>query len=197
MAPAYDFRDVTVGDTITFQTIDNGFGGSGLFRDRTGTVTAKTDKTVTVYVGGGDLVYRAKGNRGEAVRLGATARIRRVDWHRRNPRLVEKAPRLPYGPEAAIYRTEPGGDVYVYWTGDPAKAAQLAAREEIPDRLLFDKEVEVVATARRFTKAEGAAFSGWVVESGHNPSDPLPTKPEAMHLLKLIVADYWEGRRSR
>jgi len=73
------FEDVQVGQTLTFQTIDNGFGGSGEFYDRTGVVVSKTERTVTL-----DGVARARQWQDN---FNGTARLRRSDWYRRNPRL--------------------------------------------------------------------------------------------------------------
>lgn len=85
-----DFDNVSVGDELVFATADNGFTGSGNFVDRSGIVTGKTDRTVTLRVVGNnpfaDQVFR----NGKARGLGRTARLRRTDWGRRAVRLARK-----------------------------------------------------------------------------------------------------------
>jgi hypothetical protein len=90
MTDYYDFAQAAIGDEIRFLTRDNGFGGTGESIERTGTITAKTDVSITVYVGGGEWVFRAVGNHGKTSLRGATARIRRADWSGRDPRLIRR-----------------------------------------------------------------------------------------------------------
>lgn len=68
---AASFGDFAVGDRIRFQTIDNGFGGSGDFVSRTGTVTAVTARTLKVQCD-----WNWFGNR---------AVLRRAGWYGRDP----------------------------------------------------------------------------------------------------------------
>jgi hypothetical protein len=68
---AAQFDAFAVGDRIRFQTIDNGYGGSGDFVSRTGTVTAVTASTLRV-----ECDWNWFGNR---------AVLRRSDWYRRDP----------------------------------------------------------------------------------------------------------------
>lgn len=94
--PYYSFESARIGDRITFQTADNGFGGTGDFVDRTGTVTGKTDKSITVDVGGGQVEYKLNSHgHGYAATIGATARIRAAAWTRRNVRLIHRAGQDP------------------------------------------------------------------------------------------------------
>lgn len=79
------FDQVEVGDKLTFQTRDNGFGGSGGFIDRDGVVFRKTDKVVDLTVDGGIGVFKNGKNRIE----GGTARLRKADWYDRQVRRSE------------------------------------------------------------------------------------------------------------
>jgi hypothetical protein len=90
-APVVHFDEVEVNDKITFRTRDNGFGGSGDFIERTGTVIRKTDKVVDLYVGGGIAVFAldSRGRGRESVQ-GATARLRKAEWYDRSPRRAAK-----------------------------------------------------------------------------------------------------------
>ncbi|MGW7506050.1 hypothetical protein ACWGIR_31630 [Streptomyces albidoflavus] len=45
----------------------------------------------------------------------------------------------------------------------------------------------VIASARRFTVAEGASFSGWIIEQGRDYSDPIGGKRAAVSQLKNIA----------
>ncbi|GAA1311721.1 hypothetical protein Psi02_72410 [Planotetraspora silvatica] len=75
-AEAVTFDQVEVGDTLTFLTADNGYGGTGTPRRRPGVVTRKTDHVVDLNVGGGLPVFE----RGKGRPRGAGARLRRADW---------------------------------------------------------------------------------------------------------------------
>lgn len=68
------FDSFTVGDRIRFQTIRNGFGGSGDFVSRTGTVVTATARALTVQC--------------DRNWLGDRAVLRRADWHGRDPQRV-------------------------------------------------------------------------------------------------------------
>ncbi|WP_431889413.1 hypothetical protein [Nocardiopsis alba] len=85
------FADVRVGDTLTFSTRDNGFGGSGGRLVRTGVVTGTTARTVTVKVTG----YNP---------LAPTARLRAADWSDRNVLRLMEARRRPHAGLAAAMR---------------------------------------------------------------------------------------------
>lgn len=85
------FADVNIGDTLTFSTRDNGFGGSGGRVERTGAVTGTTDRTITVKVIG----YNP---------LAPTARLRAADWSDRNVRRLMEARRRPHADLAAAMR---------------------------------------------------------------------------------------------
>lgn len=75
------FEDVAVGDTLTFQTRDNGFSGSGGFVQRTGKVTQVTERSVTVACGH-SLNYVPGSSTGNA-------RLRRADWYDRHVQRVD------------------------------------------------------------------------------------------------------------
>lgn len=79
-----DFGKVQIGDVLTFLTADNGYGGSGGSVSRTGVVTGKTDKTVTLRVTAG----RVTGSRSMEQN---TARLLRRDWSARSPRRVSQS----------------------------------------------------------------------------------------------------------
>jgi hypothetical protein len=68
---AAQFDAFAVGDRIRFQTIDNGFGGSGDFIMREGVVTAVTARTLRVDCGPGP--------------FGSRAVLTRSNWYRRDP----------------------------------------------------------------------------------------------------------------
>lgn len=68
---AADFGAFAVGDRIRFLTADNGYGGSGNYVSRTGTVTAVTARTLRVQC--------------DNNRIGNRAVLRRADWHARDP----------------------------------------------------------------------------------------------------------------
>ena len=84
MSEPVNFADVQIGDTLTFATRDNGFGGSGGYIDRTGVVNGITDKSVTV---SGVSTLRFPTWPREAT---GTARLRKTDWYDRCVRRVAK-----------------------------------------------------------------------------------------------------------
>jgi len=104
--------------------------------------------------------------------------------------------KLPYDAKHVIYRESAGGKiVHAFWTGDPAAAALLAdpnTAEDVINRLWFRDDVEIVATATRHYRYEGAGFSGWVVESGGYPIDSISNKREAMRNLRAVVVAYFK-----
>lgn len=106
--------------------------------------------------------------------------------------------KLPYDAKHVVYR-DTGTVVHAFWTSDPEVARQLADREtsnKVINRLYMQDNVEVVATATRYYKTlDGTDFSGWVVTSGHDYSDPIATKREAMQSLRHYVTEYFEGQR--
>lgn len=79
---AAQFDDLAVGDRVRFQTIDNGFGGSGDFILRTGTVTAVTARTLAVKCD----PHRFGGDR---------ARLTRAGWYGRSPQRAVVAAEEP------------------------------------------------------------------------------------------------------
>ena len=64
------YSDVKPGDRLYFETRDTGYGGAGLVY-RVGTVTSRTEKSVTLDCGSTSSF------------LAKTARIRRADWPQR------------------------------------------------------------------------------------------------------------------
>lgn len=52
--------------------------------------------------------------------------------------------------------------------------------------------------ARRYSKADDADFTGWIVERGNTNSDLIPNKAdavrEARHMLTTVKSWYWEGK---
>lgn len=80
-ATPINFTDVRLGDTLIFQTSDNGYGGSGGFIEETGTVVDITAKTVVVFTG----------------KVGTTgkARLRSADWYHRSVRREPTTPDQP------------------------------------------------------------------------------------------------------
>lgn len=103
--------------------------------------------------------------------------------------------KLPYNAKHVIYRETAGGmRVHALWTSDPEAAALLAdpsTPKDVIDRLWFRDDVQVIATATRHYRYEGADFSGWIVESSGNPSDVIRNKREAMRHLRAAVAEYF------
>lgn len=100
--------------------------------------------------------------------------------------MAEQTNRRPYDAKNVQY-VDQGFIVTAVWVSDPAigpaEALENILRTDLPH------EVEVVGEARRFYKSEGADFSGWVVRSGLDYSDPIPNKREAMKHLRWAVAD--------
>jgi hypothetical protein len=72
--------------------------------------------------------------------------------------------------------TEPGLVTAYIGTGDP---------------YALDDKAIVLATATRFTRREGADFTGWVVRNAHSSSDysdPIARKADALRLLRAMAA---------
>jgi hypothetical protein len=65
---------------------------------------------------------------------------------------------------------------------DPQRVAEGLLRPEYAD-------VELIATAERHYKKEGAGFSGWVVDT----SDSIATKREAMRELRHVIRNHFAG----
>lgn len=102
--------------------------------------------------------------------------------------------RLPYDAKHVIYRESAGGKiVHALWTSDPVAAALLAdpnTPKDVIDRLWFRDDVEIVATATRHYRYEGAPYSGWTVQSGR-ASDLTRNKRDAMRQMRRLVAAYF------
>jgi 5'(3')-deoxyribonucleotidase len=100
----------------------------------------------------------------------------------------------PYDAKHVIYR-DSGHMVHALWAANPEHARQLAdptTPEEVINRLWFRDDVEIVATATRHYKRDGAGFSGWVIECMGDPTDSIRTKREAVKQLRMAVADYFK-----
>lgn len=185
-----DFSKVHEGDTVRFVTANNGFGSSGEDLWRTGTVTKVTEKTVTVEITGPNPLAEDVFVGGKSRKLGRTARLRRADWHYRcvSKLVTEKPARRPYN-AANVQIVDEGAIVTAVWVSDPTVAPAVALENILNRDLPY--EVEVIATATRFLKKEGAGFSGWVVHSGHDYTDPIPNKPAAMAALRDSINEYF------
>lgn len=168
---AASFADFKVGDRIHFVTKDNGYGGSGDCVWRTGTVARVTEKTITV-----DCDSNWYGNR---------AVIRRSDWSGRCP-MRTAAKRTPYAPNG-VQIVDDGGFVTALWVADPS----MTAAEALDKILNRELEIEVVSEATRYTRRDGASFSGWIVRSGVDHTDPIPTKHAAMAAMRDQINAYF------
>lgn len=170
------FKDVRKGDTVSFSRRDNGFDGSGGILRRTGTVTKVTDKTVTVECND---------------RWGKTGVLRRADWHERDMHRSTKPPATrPYDAEH-VQIVDEGTIVTALYIPDPEQAKDPQAVLDAPPTMDSAWEVEIVAEATRFYKKDGADFSGWIVRSRQDYTDPIPNKRAAMTHLRDAIADYF------
>jgi hypothetical protein len=98
--------------------------------------------------------------------------------------------RRPYDAKH-VQMVDMGHTVWALYIPDPEQAKDP---QHVADNLLRREyaDVEVVATARRFYKKEGAHFSGWVVEApGGGNSDGIPNKRQAMQCLRLAIRDHF------
>ncbi|MEU0493526.1 hypothetical protein ABZ249_30230 [Nocardiopsis sp. NPDC006139] len=196
-----DFNDVNIGDELEFSNRDNGFGGTGGRIDRTGIVTAKTAKTVTVETTGNNplavptFTLNSRG-RGKEVTYGRTARLRAADWYDRSVRRVEKAARTPYDADH-VHIIDDGNTLTAIWIADPEKAKNPRATYNAPLTYESQDDYETVAEATRYYKTRGATFSGWIVRdaTGNHSTVPIPTKAKAMQALKQVVAEYFNRGR--
>lgn len=174
------FDDVHEGDTLTFLTRDTGFNGRGIY-PRTGVVTKVTAKTVTVDCGpeGG----------------GGTARIRRADWYERDVRREATADADAPTPYTAdhVKILDRGNTVVALWLPKLGMDPQHAWNNLLAPEY---RDVEVIATAERHFRVDGAAFSGWIVSTGPSDhTDPLRTKPVALDHLRDRVRRNFKGNK--
>jgi hypothetical protein len=189
-----DFADIAEGDTLLFTTRDNGFGGSGDFIERTGTVTKVTAKTVTVKVVGSNPFAENVFSGGKSRELGRTAVLRLADWYGRSVRrLVTDEPRRREFTEENIQYVHERGQVTAVFIADPklARDPKAALDAWMNSGLVDDAGVQPVAEATLFRQTEGASFSGWVVRRGLEYADQVPNKAEAMEQLRLAVAQHF------
>lgn len=98
--------------------------------------------------------------------------------------MSETPNRRPYDAKH-VQIVDAGTIVTAVWIGDPELAKDPAATLDGPH--YWGDDVEVVAEATRFYKRDGADFSGWVVRSGLDYTDPIPNKPEAMEALRDTI----------
>lgn len=117
-------------------------------------------------------------------------------WHKPGEPLATaqapEAPRVPFALDRVLY-LDKGTAVYALWTSDPGLWA--AGAQAVWDALLRrDVETEVIATARKFIKREGATFTGWVAEYGIHSTDPMATKRQAVRELKRFTAERFTKR---
>ncbi|MFF3928213.1 hypothetical protein [Streptomyces hirsutus] len=102
-----------------------------------------------------------------------------------------KAKRTPYDANHVAIVDE-GHTITALYIPDPELAKD-------PRRIVKDianrqyANVELVATARRFYKKDGASFSGWIVDSGpYSYSDPIANKREAIASLRHHIREYFQ-----
>lgn len=67
----------------------------------------------------------------------------------------------------------------VAWIGEGDPLAM--GRPQVPPRNI------ILATATRFTKRQGAAFSGWVVATDHEHGDVIPCRSDALASLRALA----------
>mgnify|MGYP001606121523 CR=1 FL=1 len=103
--------------------------------------------------------------------------------------MIANRTRRPYD-AAHVQIVDNGTCVTALWIADPELARDpRAALDRICDRTL---DIEVVATATRYFKYQGASVPGWIVKSGpFEYSDPIPTKREAMQCLRRAIHEYF------
>lgn len=170
-----EFGNVHEGDRIRFVTVNNGIDDDDEVW-RTGTVYRATSSTIFVEC--------------EANVLSRKAILRRNGWGMRCVGKASKSlTRRPYDVEY-VQIVDRGTVVTALWIPDSEQARDP---EYVLKHLLDGKHdnVEVVAMAQRFYKSDGATFSGWIVSSGSDDSEPIPNKPEAMQSLRQMITDYF------
>lgn len=97
--------------------------------------------------------------------------------------------RRPYDAEH-VQIVDQGSTVTALYIPDPEQAGDPAhVLGSITDARYMS--VEVVATAGRFYRKDGAAFSGWVVRTGADHGEPHPNKREALAQLRREITDYF------
>ena len=173
-----DFSNVYEGDRVQFVTANNGFdGGDDVWR--TGTVTKVTAATVVVAC--------------EGSILGPTAVLRRIGWNARcvSKVITEKPVHRPYDAKH-VQIVDMGHTVWALYIPDPEQAKDPRhVLDNILDRSKYD-DVEIVATATRLYKSQGAAVSGWIIASGpEHGSEGYPNKLEMRQALHLVIGQYF------
>jgi len=101
------------------------------------------------------------------------------------------AERVPYDADHVHIVDLGNGRIIALWIADPAEAENP---RQVAETVYERYDAEIVATAQRLYKRDGADFSGWVVASPSDPhsySDPIPTKREALQALRRAIADYF------
>ncbi|MFD5566673.1 hypothetical protein [Streptomyces cadmiisoli] len=103
--------------------------------------------------------------------------------------MTEKATRTPYDAEH-VQIVDQGLAVTALYIPNPEQAKDPAyVLKNILDSRY--EGVEVVAEATRHFKNQGAAFSGWIVRSGHSYGEPIANKREALAQMRREIADYF------
>lgn len=104
--------------------------------------------------------------------------------------MSETPTRRPYDAKH-VQIVDQGLTVTALYIPDPEQAKNPAhVLENILDRRY--ENVEVVATATRCFKSEGAPVSGWVISSGGNyGSEGYPNKRAMREALAHVIADYF------
>lgn len=181
MTDCVDFANLNLGDRVSFLTANNGFGEAGTPFERIGTVLTKTDATIVIAC--------------ESNLIGDTARLTRRAWSERSVRRIEKAAKQPYRAES-VQIVDMGHTVWALYIPDPEQANDP---QHVADNLLRPeyRDVEVLATMRRFYKKDGANFSGWIVEGPDGGySDDISHKRQAMSGLRYAIAAYFAPRKN-
>lgn len=184
-----DFDALNPGDRVAFATRDNGFGGSGDWIDRTGTVTGKTDKTVTVQVH--DPVRQEVFERGKARTYGLTARLTRRTWTDRRVRLLEALDTVPRDAEHVVHLELTNDWIVAVYTSDP----NLSGRPDALRKAYYDNDprVEELAQATRYRLSRGHSFPGWVITGqADQMTDPIARKPEAFMNLDMVAREAFD-----
>jgi hypothetical protein len=104
--------------------------------------------------------------------------------------MTEKRARRPYDAKH-VQLVDMGHTVWALYIPDPEQAKDPRTVAENITASEYTN-VEVVATAKRCFKSEGAAVSGWIIASGSDHgSEGYPNKPSMLEALRLTIAEYF------
>lgn len=109
------------------------------------------------------------------------------------PVVVEPKPkRTPYDAEH-VSIVDMGHTMWALYIPDPEQAKDP---KDVADNILDHKyaSVEMVATATKYRKRDGALYAGWSVSSNGGYSDIITTKSETRDHLKVVIGEYFEAR---